>query len=312
MDFNKKDHIVVTIAQTGEKRHILISRVRAVAPAQDGVETGPSRLEYDSDIDGAEPITIEIAEPVAAVVRDLNGDPTDEDIARMTSEIIRERQETCDRIIENLKKKFAEPDKEIAWREASNAKIDKDLAPREEQVEKFERGTARSAWARFIEKRYLNEAYDKKEREPHKYHLMPDGWLLRLIGGQTLHEIKTAHDNKYHIDEDRLRQNKYVGEIEKLQKERETEFQSQKERYLNLRNDPQLSGSDRARLEKAIRDHRVAHGPAQEFCFVRDSKTKAYRPERDIKHDQEQELTREQRGQGRGRDRDRGGPDYSR
>lgn len=341
MDFNRKDHIVVTIAETGEKKHLLKSRIRSVAAADAEQAEGPAAIIYAQDDETQEPLRLIVAENETTVVSAINGEPTLDDITQMERDIIRERQEESVARLRDLDEKNEQPDVEIEALQNSAQTSKKKVQEYAKQIGGYERGTQKTWRGQLVEWLYLREAAEKRARDPFNYHLFPDSTLLKVIGYGMLTEIKTAYDNKYKVDYERGMQNAYFARIEQRQQQLSERYQRERENLLRLRDEPHMTFDDRAVLEQRIREHTRSHEPKPEYRFVRDEKAAAYRPAQDIAKDREQERQarardmaekirearqgqdqgREEaqerarelsRGLTRGRGRDRGGPDYSR
>lgn len=336
MDFNRKDHIVVTIAKTGEKQHLLKSRIRSVAAVDPEQPQGPSVILYAQDDEGLDAIRLIVAEDEMTVVDAINGKPAPDDVAQMKRDIIRARQEKSAEDLRELEQRHAQPEKEIEAVREWARQARETITTCKKAVKDYHEGPARTWRGPIVEALYLKEAAEKRRHDPFSHHLYPDSRLLKIVGyGGLLAAVKAFYENQHQIEYEAGMEKQYLQTAKRLTENREREYQRERENLLRLRDEPHMTFEDRLRLEQRIREHSRSYGPAEEFRFQRDEKAAAYRPTRNIEKDRErerreqaQELADRVRQRGRRKEddperereltrrltrgRDRDGPDYSR
>lgn len=278
--FNNSDHIVVTVAGTGEKKLFLKSQVKAVTPmGADAAAT--SRLDILCD-DNEQIFPVMIDETADDIADLLNGAPDAAQQRAMADKIVAARQAEMNAALDHMDRQYRQPDPVtntlMQMIERTVARAD----AMDAAVAKYNADKKASFRLRLVDQLYRAERAEIASTQD-------DSLVVQILGYGILARVKAHETDVSDAADARARAARYNRSLDMHKAERALQYQKDRERLQRLADDPQMTEHDRGRLAAMIRDYRETHGPAPDFRFIRDARTQSFRPRVEINRELEHE-----------------------
>lgn len=293
-DFNKQQYIVLMDGQGNQRRFLKrdIQSFRS-AEAESVVQT---IIAIENSLNRGEIIEIGVQEKSEEVLRLLNGEPSPEDIAAWSRDIIEDRQKQAKNTLDNKTSQFNERIEQLNnWHEANLARAIPELTRSKLDVEKTKKTIESSPILQRAEAAF--KLAQTREPGSLSYKASMAVFQTLAMSNATLISERSQQEKRAERAEENLQNLKRDAEAQKTREQ--LAYDRQRTHLENQMNDSQMLPGDKDILAKKIKDYRLGHAEP-EFKFRRDPNAEQYRQERIAPYEQERGHIR---GLSRGRHR---------
>ena len=268
-DFDN-EQAVIAITPIGQtfQRELQVSKIRAFKPLS---ENSIIAYQASEDIDDIEEILV--VEDCATIAQMINCDPSEDCQVTLSREAIRERQDEARGNIEELEKNYKRETQEAEQEYQSRIReADKALQQAQQNLKRSQDILKESKRAKVIqwldqraERRAENRGY---YQEPSRLEKTENTfrWVMAIGAVGKITDLAKGQEVELGSTQDWVDRVSRDKDRDKNQKEQA--FEREKNRLVNLRDNPGLMPSDRGRLEAKIRDYRIEQGVTHGFRFT--------------------------------------------
>lgn len=285
-EFDKNLKIKITEIGVFEKREIEVKRIKSFKDNEKGQAV--IKYTHKDNLDEVEEIITE--ESSKRIAELIDGEPPEDEMERIRKRVISERQAASRERLNNIETDYErDRDKGSEGTERAISDANSRLRQVDEEIEQCQKLVDKSRRAKFLQKQKqkIESLQDRIDKAYERSGLI--GWLQqkrsemidekRLAYRETLHNVMSFGRVGITVTlladfkEEKQEKERWIKQLEE-NREREKErrrkaFESERQKLIRLRDDPQIKDQDLGRLEAKIREYRLEHGDNHHFKFER-------------------------------------------